>query len=861
MVKFIFTFSLLLCFLSAYCQNVNLQQEISLPKSRYQLSELLEEITNQTKAQFSFTSELNTNKRVQLSDSVSSIKDILQQSINLKNFKIQAKDSKIFIVSIPPYDRKYRISGYICDAKSGEVLINATVANLSNFTGTVSNNFGFYSLSLKNKTHLLQFSFVGYKEVLLDIELKRDTTINISLQPITILQEVKVIADERANNINHLFVSTNSFQAKNMQQTGVFGENDLFQNLRHLPGVQNSNEGLGGLNIRNGSPDQNLILLDDVPVYYSSHLMGLYSVFNQDAINQVKLVKGGFPAHYGGRVSSVLDIRMKDGNTKKFEGGYSLGLLTAKFNLNGPIKKDKTTFNLSIRRTYLDLLINGILDLSGSDVNAGYYFGDLNWKVVHRFSQRDKLYFSTYWGGDLASVKSSEDISANIKEKVRYKLGWGNFTNSLRWNHVYNNHLFGNTTLILSRYTFLLKEKRSEKTNDSDYIENYKHDFKSGIRDFSIKTEFDFIPDYKHYLKFGLEASLHHTKPGNAFLKNTRDNNPGISTNELIKSKEVNLYGEAQIRFGKKLLLNMGTRWSSFFVDNTYYSTIEPRLNSQYFLTPKWSFTGSFSQMTQYLHLVRTSNLSLPTDLWFPVTKKIKPIDSFQYTAGTHYSFNESVKLNIEFYHKLSRNLLDLKETSYFQDVSSEWEYMVENGKGWNKGMEVELSKSRGKTNGNIAYTLSRSRVKFESINNGKAYASPYDRRHNFSIQVNQFINNKTKFSAFWTYGTGLPATLSTSNISAISPYDPSSFETKTVFTERNSYRLPDYHRLDLSISFIKKKKHGTRSWDISIYNFYNRKNISFMYVSTDNNTSTNNKLKKINLFSFIPSVSYSYKF
>ena len=861
MVKFIFTLLLLIVSFASHSQNINLQQELRFPKSNYLLSELLDEITNQSNAQFSFTSELNTNRNIQLTDSIATIKSVLSKSINQKNFRIQSKGNKIFIISIPPAERKYRISGYISDEESGEMLLNATVANLNNFTGTVSNNFGFYSLSLKNSTHLLQFSFVGYEEVLLDVELERDTSINIALKPKTILQEIQVTANERANNINHLFVSTNTIQAKNMEQTGVFGENDLFQNLLHLPGVQNSNDGLGGLNIRNGSPDQNLVLLDDVPVYYSSHLMGLYSVFNQDAINQVKLVKGGFPAHYGGRVSSVLDIRMKDGNTKKLQGSYSLGLLTAKFNLNGPIKKEKTTFNLSLRRTYLDLLVNGILEMAESDVKAGYYFGDLNWKIVHRFSQRDKLYFSSYWGGDLATVKSTEDISSNIREKTRNKLGWGNFTNSLRWNHIYNNHLFGNTSLILSRYTFLLKNKRSEKTDGSDYKENYNYNFKSGIRDFSFKTEFDFIPDYKHYMKFGLEASLHHTKPGSEFLKNTKDENRNISTDEIIKSKEVNLFGECQIRFGKKFLVNMGTRWSSFIVENTYYSTLEPRLNSQYFITPKWSLTGSFSQMTQYLHLVRTSTLSLPTDLWFPVTKKIKPIDSFQYTGGTHYTFNKSVQLSIEFYHKLSRNLLDLKETAYFQDITTDWENLVETGKGWSKGMEIGLSKSLGKTNGNIAYTLSRSRVKYNGINGGKSYASPYDRRHNFSIQINQHLSKRTKCSAYWTYGTGVPATLSTSYIEAISPYDPNSMQSRPVYSARNSYRLPDYHRLDFSISFTKKKKRGIRSWDVSIYNFYNRKNTSYMYVSADDSSESGYKLKKINLFSFIPSVSYSYKF
>jgi hypothetical protein len=861
MVKFIFTCSLILFSFFLFAQENTKSNKVLLEKQEYLLSELLNEIHLQTGKEFSYTSELNTGKRVKLSNPAGTIKEILSRVIDLKAFKIREKDDKVYLIAIPPHERKYTISGFVSDAESGEVLINATIANMSEFSGTVSNNFGFYSLSLKNSSHQLQFSFVGYENATFDVNLSNDTTFNIALKPKTILKEVKVTADNRANNINHLFVSTNTMSAKELNQNGVFGESDLFKNLMQLPGVQSPQDGLGGLIIRNGSPDQNLILLDDVPVYYTSHLLGLYSIFNPDAINNVKLIKGGFPAHYGGRVSSVMDIRMRDGNTKRIGGDYSIGLLTAKFNLNGPIKKDKTTFNISMRRSYLDLILNGILELADSDVKAGYYFGDLNWKIVHRFSHRDKLYFSSYWGGDMARVKTTDVISDQLSEKNTVKIGWGNFTNSLRWNHIYNRKLFGNTSLILSRYTFLSDDKVEEKRGNGKYKENYKYHFKSGIRDFSFKTEFDWIPDQKHYLKFGMEASLHHTKPGSEIVKNRDNSGLDIDTDKKIKSQEINLYGECQIRFGKKFLVNMGTRWSSFFVEKTYYSTIEPRLNSQYFITPKWSVTGSFSQMTQYLHLVTTSSISMPTDIWLPVTKKIKPIDAFQYTGGTHYSFSKSVKLSIEGYHKLSRNILEFKETAYLQDIRSNWENQVESGKGWSKGLEMNLSKSMGTTTGSISYTLARARVRFQNLNDGKSFASPYDRRHAFSVFMKHKVSKKINLSAFWTYGTGLPATVPNATIPAISPYENNMVSNTPVFTERNAYRLSDYHRLDLSINFVKKKKRGTRTWNISVYNLYNRKNTSYVYLKDKSESPGNYTLRKVSLFSLLPSVSYSYKF
>lgn len=863
MRKFLILFSFLLPSFSAFCQESVLSKQLEFDNVAYPLHQLLNEISAQTGVEFSYTSELNTNQYIELPSLTGSLKYFLNEIIDKKAFKIINKGNKIFLVGIPPSERKYSLSGFITDSETGESLINASIVNLEKYTGTITNNFGFYSFSLNHKSHQLQISYVGYQDVIIEIQPKRDTSINISLQPNSILKEIKVLADEKSNNINHQFVSTSSLTSEKFSNSGVLGENDLFQNLVQFPGVQTSNEGLGGFIVRNGSPSQNLILLDDVPVYYSSHLLGLFSVFNPDAINHVKLIKGGFPAHYGGRVSSVLDIRMKDGNSKKIGGDFSIGLLTAKFNLHGPIKKEKTTFNLSVRRSYLDLLVNGILDLANSNVNAGYYFGDLNFKLTHKFSQRDKIFFSTYWGGDLIKVKNTEQQTATSKEKTENKVGWGNFTNSLRWNHIYSNHLFSNTSLILSRYTFLVKDRKSIQNEGESFKENYNYEFRSGIRDFSLKTEFDWIPDAKHYLKFGMESSLHRTKPGSELYRNKNQNEQNKSNDRIISSKEIVLFGECQIQFGKKFLMNMGSRWSSFIVEGTYYSTVEPRFSAQYHLNPKWTLTGSFSQMTQYLHLVTTSSLSLPTDLWLPVTSKIKPIDSFQYTGGTNYSISKSVKFSAEYYHKLSRNVLEFSDASFFQDVSVNWENMVESGKAWSKGLEFNLSKIKGTTTGNMAYTLSKSDVRYPKLNKGKTFASPYDRRHDFSVLLNQKLSKKIDFSVVWVYGSGLPATLSSTNINAVSPYSHEDISSAPIFSHRNGFRLPDYHRMDFSINFRKFKKHGVRTWNISINNVYNRKNANYVSISENQNEfgTTTYSLKQVSLFTFLPSISYSYKF
>lgn len=850
MNKPFFTIILLLTIKLGVAQHI--EKKIHLDKQNYTLATLFNEITKKSGYEFSYTNELNTNQTVTIKNSNTSVKNLLRQAINTYNFKITSKNKKLIISAIAPENRKYRISGHITDSETGETLINATITNKKNYSGTISNNFGFYSLSVKNSRHNLLFSYVGYQPKELTLNLTKDTIINISLQPKVLINEVIVTADSTNNNINHLFVSSTTISKQQLNKTGFLSNSDLFQSLLKIPGVQSGNEGIGGLSIRSGSPEQNLILLDDIPIYYASHTLGLFSIFNSDAINYAKMIKGGFPARYGGRASSVIDIKMKDGNRNKLSGSIEVGLLTSKFNINGPLNKGKTTFNISLRRSYVDL-ISGIF-INDKNDKANYFFGDLNTKITHRFSPKNRLFFSIYWGGDLTNLKENNSLF-NEQNNSKLKFGWGNFTSSLRWNHIYNNHLFSNTSLIYSRYTFISSSSNNHKI-DNKTINWYNYDFKSGIRDFQVKTEFDYIPNSRYYLKFGLNTIHHNIKSGNEYFA-TSDNSQDKKDNNNINSDELDLFGECQIQVNPKLLINAGLRWSTFWVRETFYSTIEPRLNLQYKLTSNWLINGSFSKMTQYLHLVSRNSIMLPTDIWLPVTDKIRPLKAFQYTLGMQYKLGNNYTINTEIFYKKQRNTITFNDEALFKRRNTTWENVVEAGTFYSKGWEFSVRKSGGKLTGDLNYTLATAKVQFPIINNGNKFVSSHDRPHNIGINLNYNINKKVKFSTSWHYGSGTPTTLANTIIKTQSPYINSYTSTPT-YRKRNNYRMPAYHRLDLAINFTKKKRKGVRIWSIGIYNAYNRKNTSFIYTS---NKKENHTLKKVHLFPIIPHITYTYKF
>ena len=862
-----FTLTLVFIYLltiSSFAQKVSLKQKIDLQKQTYSIKQIFNEIQNQTGIELSYTSQINTDEKIKIKSTTASLDHYLKQCINTQKFRWVLDENKIFIIPIPSKEQTIRISGFIYDADTGESLINASIYNPNNHAGTVSNNFGFFSFKQQKQNAQVKISYVGYEDTNIDLSQSADTVVNIKLKAHKILNEVNVLADESANNINHLFLSTYNITAQDLNKKSVMGEDDFYRNLLYLPGVQSANEASCGLIVRSGSPDQNLVLLDDVPVYYQSHLLGLFSIFNPDAIHQARLIKGGFPAQYGGRISSVLDIRMKDGNHKKIEGDFSIGLLTSKLNIRGPIVKEKTSFNLSLRRSYLDLISSALLNLADSDVKFGYYFGDLNFKLSHKFSNRDKLYLSTYWGGDLAKLKVKDVSFFDDKtQKSTNKVGWGNFTNSLRWNHVYNDKLFGNTSLILSRYTYLVKDIRENKDENNDYKESFYHEFYSGIRDYSLKSEFDYIPQAKYYYKFGIEANFHQTKPGSNIYRNAQADKENLIKDRSINALELALYFQNQTQWNKKLLTNFGFRFTSFMLKGKDYASFEPRLTAQYRLNSKLSLNTGYSMMSQYMHLITSSTLSLPTDVWLPVSKDIKPIRSHQFNMGSIWQISSQWLVNSELFYKQTNNTLEFSENSYLYKGVHKWASMVEAGKGWSTGFELLIKKHKGNTQGHLAYTLAKSEVNYKYLNKGKAYPSPYDRRHDLSIQVSQKLSSKIDININWIFGSGLPLTIPNMSVSTISPYQPIEITETPVFSERNSVRMPNYQRIDVSINFKKKKRHGTRIWNLSFYNIYNRNNASYVYLQQkyDDQGKSIYNIKQLSFFGIIPSVSYSYQF
>ena len=783
------------------------------------------------------------------------------------------------------FAQNYNISGFIREKQTGENLINANIYELSSMNGTISNEYGFFSLSLPKGKNSIVFSFIGYEKKVVEINLTSDTTLNVELDFMSDLKEVTVYGSE-GSKIEKTQMSVVELPKSTLTKIPVLlGEPDVLKVIQLLPGVQSGTEGTSGIYVRGGGPDQNLFLLDGVPVYNASHLFGFFSIFNPSAVNTVKLYKGGFPARFGGRLSSVVDIRMKEGNMKELKGEFSVGLISSRFSLEGPIKKDKTSFIISGRRTYLDLLARPVLKIvnkntEGSDVTAGYYFYDLNAKINHIFSEKSRLYFSSYVGLDKAY---SNEYNYYVDGHVRYdsdyesRLKWGNVTNALRWNYVFNPKLFSNVTLTYSNYKFNVGEETlirntKEKTRLEDIF-----DYKSGIEDFAIKVDFDYFPAKAHSVKFGGENIFHRFSPGVNHIKyigdgNTEENSDTTYGNSNVQANELRLYAEDIIELSPKFKMNIGGHFSLFGVQGKTYSSFEPRASLRFLGSEKWSLKASYAKMSQYIHLLTTSTISLPTDLWLPATKKVKPQISHQWALGGFYKLPRGFDVSVELFYKSMNNLIEYKEGASFTGIGSGWESKIETGKGWAYGMEILLEKKVGKTTGWLGYTLSKSDRKFENLNFGRIFPAKYDRRHDISLALTHKFNDRIDIGATWVFGTGNAATL------ALQKYSPEYYSDGyfgnpdiEYYGGRNNYRQPSYHRLDLGINFHKQKKHGIRTWSFGVYNAYSRQNPFYMYWGHDNVNGYNEDgwyyedskpaLKQVSLFPFIPSVSYSFKF
>ncbi len=763
---------------------------------------------------------------------------------------------------------KFTISGYIKDSLSGETLIGANLGVRSGGKSIASNGYGFFSITLPKGTYQIVGTFIGYQSKEITVELNGNKEFNILLLPNSaVINNVTVTARRRDNNIKTAQMGKfemNIATAKALP--AFFGEVDILKTLQLLPGVRNAGEGNAGFYVRGGGPDQNLILLDDAVVYNTGHLFGFFSVFNADAIKNVTLIKGGMPAQYGGRLSSVVDVAMKEGNRNKTQIDAGIGLIASRFSIQGPMFKNKASYIISARRTYIDALAKPLIKKTSDFYGSGYYFYDLNAKFNYEFSEKDHLYLSGYFGRDKFNFN-------NVARSFSTLIDWGNSTATLRWNHVFNKKLFSNTTLVYNDYKFQLNGSQN----------NFKINLSSGIKDFTAKTDFDYFASTEHKLKFGVQYTFHTFLPN--ILSGTQDSVVFSPQNANKKyANEYAAYIQDDWEINSKLKLNLGVRFSMFQqvgkytyyqrdangnkTDSTLYASgqlvksyggIEPRATFRYTLNETASLKVGVTRNLQYIHLVTNAGSTLPTDLWVPSTLRVQPQISWQYAAGYFKNFKDGMfETSIEVYYKTMQNQIEYKEgyTPSLKDPEEDFVF----GKGWSYGTEFFINKVKGRLTGWVGYTLSWTWRQFKELNKGDKFPSRYDRRNDLSFVLNYEVSKKWRLSSVFVYGTG----------SAISVPERFYFINGTLsqqFSSINSYRMNSYHRLDLAATYTpihKKQRKYTDNWVFSIYNVYSRLNPYFIYFDQQGSAVQGNlevSAKQVSLFPIIPSVTWNAKF
>lgn len=758
--------------------------------------------------------------------------------------------------------QKYTISGYVEDAATGERMVGVNVVAKELSLGTTTNTFGFYSLTLPSSEFNLEMSFIGYQKSIKWVNLVESIQVNVGLESqVEELDEIVLIGEETiVKQTQSSVIDVPVQQIKSMP--ALLGEVDVLKAIQLLPGVQSGAEGTSGFYVRGGGPDQNLILLDGVPVYNASHLFGFFSVFNADAIKNVRLTKGGFPARFGGRLSSVLEIDMKEGNMKEYKGNVSVGLIASRMTVEGPIQKDKSSFIISARRTYADVLAQPFIMAAGDGERAGYYFYDLNTKFNYKFSEKDRVYWSAYLGDD-RFYGSYNDGSIGETDKYKFGLGWGNKTSSLRWNHLFSDKLFSNTMLTYSKYMFSVENTEEYAYQNEAY--EYMFNYYSGIEDLGARIDFDYLPNPNHYVKFGVNYINHTFFPGQLDLseeESEEDYYYSFDTSyvfsDRIYADDFSVYLEDDFKVGERLKVNIGMHASSFKVKGENYFSLQPRFQARYLLTEDWALKASYAEMQQNVHLLTNSDAGLPTDIWVPATDKVKPQYSRQVAGSLTRVLKEGMyELSIEGYYKTMSDLISYKEGASFMSFQ-DWQETVETGgQGESYGLELFLQKKRGKTSGWIGYTLSWTNRRFDNINFGEWYPYKYDRRHDMSVVLSHEFSKSFDVGFTWVYGTGNALTFPQATYWALNE-GQNGTSTIEYFGKKNSSRMNAYHRMDLAANFHKEKKRGVRTLSVGLYNAYNRKNPYFVYLGYEQGRKT---ARQVSLFPMIPSITYNFKF
>lgn len=766
------------------------------------------------------------------------------------------------ICSVALGQQKRTISGFITNERTGEKLIGATIYDTVSKMGAGTNEYGFFSLTIPAKDAYLRISYFGLNTKYVSCALGRKE-INIELSVIQDIDEVTVSAEGSRRSVESTNTGTIELQLDKVDKLPILmGEKDVFRVLQLLPGVKSGGEASSGIYVRGGGPDQNLILLDGVPVYNASHLFGFFSVFNSDALSSVTLIKGGFPSRYAGRASSVLDMRLKEGNMKSYNVEGSIGVISSRVLVEGPIIKDKTAFSFSARRTYLDLLVRPFI----KDGDGGYFFHDYNAKIHHKINEKHHLFLSGYFGLDKAFALLKDEYTYGdkfYKQRDEAFLKWGNAIGALRWNYRIGPKIFLNTTATYSNYKFDIGFNSFSDITDSDgekTKESFEVGYYSGIRDWAVKSDFTYIPNPKHHIKFGIGDTYHTFSPGINYLV-LSDASMSLDTaigSDRQYSHEFNTYFEDDYKITDRLKVNYGLNYAIFFASGKTYHSLQPRISANYLLNDISSIKLGLSRMTQFLHLLSNTGIGLPTDLWVPATKKIAPVDAYQASVGYNRELPKNFNLVIEGYYKKMNNIIQYQEGADFISLNEDWQNRVTSGQGWAYGGEFFLEKKKGKVTGWIGYTLSWSERQFDDLNLGKKFFYRYDRRHDLSVVLTYTFNKQWDMGLVFVYGTGNAVTIA-SQVYNSAPNllgYPSSIE---YFEQLNGYRMPAYHRMDFGLNYTKDKDWGNSVLSFSVYNLYNRQNAFVLY--TDYNNKNQLGLYQASLFPMIPSFSWKFKF
>ena len=835
---------------------------------------------------FVYEASLPLNGRVETPNGTT-LEECLKQLFAGSDIRYEVKGKYVVLRKV----RKVTVSGHVTDASSGETLIGAGV--FSGSIGTVTNSYGFYSLTVPEGDIDLTVSYIGFSQKQLRLRMEKDRTQDFALVPDARIQAAEVTGWKEtgigATGLGALEIPQSVIKRAPM----ILGEADVLKSLQLLPGVQTGSSGSSGLYVRGGGADENLLLLDGIPVYNGEHLLGLFSVFAPDAVKKVTLYKSSFPARYGGRTSSIVDVRMNDGNTEGIHGGITLGLLTEKAHVEGPIGKN-TSFSLTGR-----VLHTGLVELIGRPLglSANYFFYDVHAKVSHRLGDRDRLFVDFYRGTD--SFRNDKHVYAYshyydnnyaaydkyTDNRNRFRLRWGNTVAGLRWNHVFGGRLFSNTTLSWSSY-----ESNLAALGDTDVDDDGRHslsqsEFRSfaTIGDATLRTDFEYTPSPSQTVRFGAGVTRHVFIPDGMSLS-FRDEVEGEVVRDTLMRRsegtympgwEASAYVEDEITLGS-LSMNPGLHFDLFAASGKTYPSFQPRFSVRWAVTDDWTLKAGYSRMAQYVHRLPFARVSLPVDTWVPVTDKIPPQESDQWSTGVYYTGVPGWSMSMELYYKDLRNIVELRNNRLVFSSADQWEQTVATGIGRAYGAEWLVEKTTGKLTGWFSYTLSRSerRVPDGTVNDGKWFPFVNDRRHKISIYADYVLNERIDFSATWQFATGDRMTVPTHHSFSLGE---DGLDKQLYVPSRNNWTVPPTHRLDVSVNFRKKLTRGERVWNVGVYNLYAAKNPDLMgsgenryfYTSFDgerhmlHDEIPENVIYaiKYSVFSFLPSVSYTRTF